>query len=70
MSENKTRVWLGGMEVQFVKWTPNAMIYTRYGSQETMAHLPRSTVQRLLRENMLRIEGDCPDWATLEESPE
>ncbi|NDJ78038.1 MAG: hypothetical protein GYB65_17445 [Chloroflexi bacterium] len=60
--ELPTRVWLSGMEVDLVKWLPNAMVYTRLGSQETVASLNRSTVARLLEDGTLQIEGYRPDW--------
>jgi hypothetical protein len=61
--QETTRLWLGGMEVDFVKWMPTGLIYTRVGSQETIAHLPRASVQRLLQDGTLRIEGYRPGWA-------
>jgi hypothetical protein len=61
--EHETRLWLGGVEVQFIKWTPNGLIYNRVGSLETVAHLSKSTIHRLLDEGTLYIEGYRPDWA-------
>jgi hypothetical protein len=40
----KTQLWLGGMHVSFVKWTPNALIYARPGSNDTLGHLSRALV--------------------------
>jgi hypothetical protein len=59
----KTQLWLGGMHVSFVKWTPNALIYARPGSNDTLGHLSRALVQRLLHEGTLVINGERPDWA-------
>jgi hypothetical protein len=64
--DHDTQLWMSGMPVKFVKWTPNGLIYHRVGSQETMAHLSRGTIQRLLREDVLRIEGYHPEWASSE----
>jgi hypothetical protein len=63
-----TQLWLGGMRVEFIRWTNSGVIYARVGSQETLANLTRSTVRRLLKEGMLVIEGYRPDWATPEEN--
>lgn len=65
--ESPTQLWLGGMQVEFVKWTQSGLIYTRVGSQETLANLTRSTIRRLLKEGMLVIEGFRPDWAIPED---
>ena len=59
---NETRLYLGGVPVDFVKWTGRGLIYTRVGSQETMAHLSRSTVLRLIEEGTLEVEGYSPEW--------
>jgi hypothetical protein len=61
--EEETRLWMGGMSIQFVKWTGHGLIYARVGSQETLANLTRSTVKRLLKDGTLVIEGYRPDWA-------
>ncbi|MBN1200915.1 MAG: hypothetical protein JXJ20_03565 [Anaerolineae bacterium] len=61
-----TRMWMSGIEVKFFKWTPNGLIYTRVGSQETMAYLSRNTIHRLLEEGVLRIQGYRPAWAYLD----
>jgi hypothetical protein len=58
-----TRLWMGGVEVQFVGWTNFGLVYTRVGSMQTLANLTKSTVRRLLQDGTLRIEGYCPDWA-------
>jgi hypothetical protein len=58
-----TRVWFGGVEVQFVGWTNYGLVYTRVGSVQTLANLTKSTVRRLLRDGTLRVEGFRPDWA-------
>jgi hypothetical protein len=58
-----TRVWFGGVEVEFVGWTQFGLVYTRVGSMQTLANLTKSTVRRLLRDGTLRIEGYRPDWA-------
>lgn len=65
MDEQKpdTRVWFGGVEVQFVGWTNYGLMYTRVGSAQTLANLTKSTVRRLLRDGTLRVEGYRPDWA-------
>ncbi len=70
MTENRshTQLWIGGVQVGFVKWTPNALLYNMVGSQDTIGHLSRGTVQRLIREGTLVIEGERPDWATDEAS--
>ncbi len=60
--EGQTRLRLGGMEVDFVKWLPKGLIYTRIGSQETIASLNQATVRRLVRAGTLEIEGYCPAW--------
>lgn len=61
--EQDTRLWMGGVEVQFMRWTPHGLIYTRVGSQVTLANLTRTTVRRLLQDGTLRIEGFRPAWA-------
>lgn len=61
--EDETRLWMGGMPIQFVRWTAHGLIYARVGSQETMANLTRTTVKRLLKDGTLVIEGYRPDWA-------
>ncbi len=58
-----TRVWFGGVEVEFVGWTNYGLVYTRVGSVQTLANLTKSTVRRLLRDGTLRLEGYRPDWA-------
>lgn len=58
-----TRLWMGGMEVQFVGWTNYGLVYTRVGSMQTLANLTKSTVRRLLLDGTLRVEGYRPDWA-------
>lgn len=68
--EQDTQLWMGGMQVEFVRWTPHGLIYTRVGSRETLANLTRSTVKRLLKEGTLMIEGYRPDWASSEDSDE
>lgn len=65
-----TRVWFGGVEVQFFGWTQYGLVYTRVGSMQTLANLTKSTVRRLLRDGTLRIEGYSPDWANPELFPE
>ena len=68
MSEQpSTQLWLGGMRVEFIKWTQSGLIYTRVGSRETLANLTRSTIKRLLKEGMLVIEGYRPDWANADD---
>ncbi len=62
-----TRLWMGGVEVDFLRWTAHGLIYTRVGSRETMANLTRGTLRRLLQEGTLRIEGYRPDWAYFED---
>lgn len=66
--EDETRLWMGGMPVQFVRWTTHGLIYTRVGSRETLANLTRNTVRRLLKDGTLLIEGYRPDWAEPEDS--
>ncbi len=44
--EHDTRLWMGGVEVDFLKWTPHGLIYNRVGSRETLANLTRGTVRR------------------------
>jgi hypothetical protein len=61
--EQDTRLWMGGVEVQFMRWTPHGLIYTRVGSRATLANLTRTTVKRLLQDGTLRIEGFRPAWA-------
>ena len=61
-NEHQTRLRLGGMEVDFVKWLPKGLIYTRIGSEETIASLNQASVRRLVREGTLEIEGYCPEW--------
>jgi hypothetical protein len=70
MEQHDTKLWLGGVLVDFVKWTPNALLYNMIGSDDTVGHLSRTTVQRLVREGTLRIEGYRPDWATEEATQE
>ncbi len=60
--EHDTRLWMGGVEVDFLKWTPHGLIYNRVGSRETLANLTRGTVRRLVQEGTLRIEGFRPAW--------
>jgi hypothetical protein len=67
MEEHDTRLWMGGIEVEFIKWTPHGLVYTRVGSTETLANLSRNTVIRLLQEGTLRIEGYRPAWAELDD---
>ena len=63
MERQDTRLWMGGVEVEFIKWTPHGLVYNRVGSTETLANLSRGTVIRLQQEGMLRIEGYRPAWA-------
>lgn len=59
---NDTRLWLSGVPVEFVKWTPRGLVYVGLGSQETLTNLSRGMVKRMLRDGLLRIEGYMPDW--------
>ena len=65
--EFNTKLWLGGMPVEFIKWSRHGLIYVRVGSQETVANLSRNTVRRLLKDGTLQIEGFRPAW-TYEDS--
>lgn len=60
-----TQVWLGGLPVQFVRWGSRALVYVNIGSESTLSSLRRNTVQRLLQDGVLHIEGYRPDWADL-----
>ncbi len=62
-NERDTRLWMGGVEVQFVGWTAYGLVYTRVGSMQTLANLTKSTVRRLMLDGTLKIEGYRPDWA-------
>jgi hypothetical protein len=58
-----TKVWLSGIPVNFVKWTPNGLVYTQVDPESTAAHISRGTIKRLMVEGLLEIEGFRPDWA-------
>jgi hypothetical protein len=60
--EHTTRLWVGGVEVEFLKWTAYGLIYNRVGSRETRANPTRGTGRRLSQDGTLRIEGYRPAW--------
>ncbi|MBN1679262.1 MAG: hypothetical protein JW966_03155 [Anaerolineae bacterium] len=60
--QHDTQLWWCGVEMEFIKWTPNGLICNRVGSHETIAQLSRKTVRRLLDEGTLLITGYRPDW--------
>ncbi|MCD4685161.1 MAG: hypothetical protein K8S97_04410 [Anaerolineae bacterium] len=63
MSQQRpTQLWMSSIPVEFVKWTPNGLIYNRLGGDRETASLNRGMVKRLVHEGLLEIRGDCPDW--------
>ena len=60
--EQVTQLWLGGVAVDFVRWTDRGLIYTSLGSHESLTSLSKGMVRRMIRDGLLRIEGYCPEW--------
>jgi hypothetical protein len=57
-----TRVWWDGSEVNFLRWTESALIFSWYSATETAVQMPRGTVVRLLQKGVLYVEGFVPEW--------
>lgn len=62
--DDQTRVWWDGSEVNFLRWTETALIFSWYSSVETAVQMPRGTVVRLLHKGVLYVEGYVPEWVS------
>jgi len=62
-----TRVWWGGAEVRFIRWTDKALVFNWGNPRGTAMHVPRGTLARLQEKGVLRVEGYVPVW--LEQGP-
>ena len=58
-----TRIWWDGNEVEFVRWTERALVFSWGDPHETAIHMPRGAVLRLMEKGVMQIEGELPEWA-------
>lgn len=59
----ETRVWWGGGEVIFVRWSSRGLVFAWPQTDETATLVPRGALARLIQKGALHIEGDMPEWA-------
>ncbi len=59
----KTRLWWDDSEVEFIRWSDKSLVFSWGNTTDTAVHLSRGTVVRLLKNGVLRVEGELPDWA-------
>ena len=62
MTQQTTQLWMSSIPVEFVRWTPSGLVYTRLGGERELASLNRGMVKRLIHEGLLMVEGSAPDW--------
>ncbi len=58
----QTRIWWDGNEVEFVRWTERALVFSWGDPHETAIHMPRGAVLRLMEKGVMQIEGELPEW--------
>jgi hypothetical protein len=64
-NEINTRIWWDGSEVDFIRWTDKALVFSWGNVTETAVQMPRGAVVRLLQKGVLQIEGETPEWIHL-----
>ena len=67
--DTTTRIWWDNEEVKFVGWTEKALVFHWEDPRETLIHMPRGAVMRLMDKGVLRVEGYIPVWLRSEPQP-